>query len=708
VLVQILFYFTLAAAATTVVAMLGRLVSAPMWAGMPLGVALLAAVGWVVAWLTADPGALLVLTAAAVLLCLIAKILLRELGWLAVQLLVAVAAATLAYLAYALVVTLAGGWGPLGWIASVLLLMLELAALALSTSYVFEIVDVLGRRRRPVHPSDPAHTPWVAIQVPTYNEPVEVVEMTLRSLAAVDYPNLLVQVVDNNTPDPAVWRPLEELCKQLGERFSFVHLENWPGFKAGALNEATRRLPPELEIVGIVDADYLVEPGFLRAVVGHFADPRVAFVQTPQDYRDWSDDRYLRGLYYSYRYFFSVTMPSRAHRNAIIFAGTMGLIRRSTLDEIGGWNADCITEDAEASLRMLGHGYAGVYEPQPWGRGIMPLSFDGLKKQRHRWAFGGVQILRFHWRELLGLGGGRLRLSLGQRIHYLLGSVQWFGDLLLVFFTTLLVLTALAAATHRQLPVRVLAGPILVVPVLFLLTGLLRATWAMRQTTGCSGRDSVAALRVWFALSWVVSLACLRGLVTSQIAFLRTPKRREGGASWLAAVRSALFESTLAAVSLAAVVAMLVMAPALATLMLGLLLLFLAGVYASAPLASLAAEGIELTPLRRQYLRSAQSTGERPESGRMAALPIGLAAGALAVLALAVYAAPPAQPPPPSSAAELPPIGQGPIQHLVQPSETPPSATPSAPPSRAPSPSGSPPPSASPPAPPSASPSPTR
>src|SRR5439155_875577 len=85
---------------------------------------------------------------------------------------------------------------------------------------------------------------------------------------------------------------------------------------------------------GHVESDYVVRPDWLRAVIGHFADSKVAFVQTPQNYRDWTDDQYLRGLYYSYRYFFEITMPSRAHRNAIIFAGTMGLIRRSALEEI--------------------------------------------------------------------------------------------------------------------------------------------------------------------------------------------------------------------------------------------------------------------------------------------------------------------------------------------------------------------------------------
>src|SRR5205807_2398111 len=81
----------------------------------------------------------------------------------------------------------------------------------------------------------------------------------------------------------------------------------WPGYKAGALNEATRRLPAHITILGIVDADYVVRPGFLKEMVGHFADDRVAFVQTPQNYRDWKDSGYLRGLFYSYRYFFDVT-----------------------------------------------------------------------------------------------------------------------------------------------------------------------------------------------------------------------------------------------------------------------------------------------------------------------------------------------------------------------------------------------------------------
>ena len=160
-----------------------------------------------------------------------------------------------------------------------------------------------------------------------------------------------------------------------------------------------------------MDADYQVHPQWLRNTIGHFDDPSVAFMQTSQHYRDWRDNRYLRGLFYSFRYFFDITMIARSHRNAIIFCGTMGLIRRSAFNEIGGWNQECITEDAEASLRMLGAGYRGVYDPAAYGEGLMPLDFDGLKKQRFRWALGGIQILKFHWREMVPFAKHRMRLT---------------------------------------------------------------------------------------------------------------------------------------------------------------------------------------------------------------------------------------------------------------------------------------------------------
>jgi cellulose synthase/poly-beta-1,6-N-acetylglucosamine synthase-like glycosyltransferase len=670
-------------AATTLGSFVPGVIRARVWIGLPFGLVPIAVVAGSATVLSHNRDFDIGLAALAVVATALLRVAMRRWSWIGAQVFATALMASVAYLLYAASITYVVARDPVYLVASTLLLILEVAALSLSLSYLFEIVDTLSRTSDRPHPSDEGYMPKVALQVPTYNEPPEVVGETLGALAALDYPDLIVQVVDNNTPDRENWTALQARCERLGPRFQFMHLENWPGFKAGALNEATRRLPKEVEIIGVVDSDYVVKPDWLRSVIGHFADPKVAFVQTPQNYRDWSDDQYLRGLYYSYLYFFEITMPSRAHRNAIIFAGTMGLIRRSAFEEIGGWNPEVVTEDAEASLRMLARGHVGVYVPRAYGEGLMPLSFDGLKKQRFRWALGGVQILRLHWRRLLLPGRGE-RLTVAQRVHYLLGNVQWFGDVLMFCFTVLLLLTALSTAMHHQLPIRRLTGVALGLPIAFLATGLLRAVWAMKLKTRCTWRDAIAGLQVWFALSWVVTLACLRGLLRFHTAFLRTPKLKEGESSVINALRSAQMETLLAATGFAAAIVMLVRVPSLATAALALLLIFQAWIYANAIWAGASAEGIHLTPLRRAYRNSAQSTGTRPGFGSESlAIPVAAGVAALAIMLLITLAAP-APPPEPQAAA---PAEAPAAQTQPSPSPTP---SPSPSPSASPSPSQSP------------------
>jgi cellulose synthase/poly-beta-1,6-N-acetylglucosamine synthase-like glycosyltransferase len=588
---------------------------------------------------------------------------------LAAQLWAMLLLAAIGYLIYAGLLPFADGLPAIGIVASFVLLLLEAVALILSLNYLFEILDVFSRRTRLAHIADPTYTPMVAMQVPCYNEPIEVVRETLIALSKLDYPNLMIQVVDNNTKDPNVWRPLEALTKELGPRFHFMHLDPWPGFKAGAINEATRRLPKDVSILGIVDSDYVIKPGFLKATVGHFADERVAFVQTPQNYRDWEDSGYLRGLYYSYKYFFDITMPARANRNAIIFAGTMGLIRRSALERIGGWNESIITEDAEASLRMLGlGGTIGVYEPVVWGSGMMPLNFDGLKKQRFRWALGGIQILRQQWRELLpfGLGRQHLQLSRGQRLHYLFGFTNWFGDLLTFLFTLILLGTALAVSLHQRLPIREITGAALIVPLAFLVTGIVRALWALRRAEHISLPDAFRALGIWFSLGWVDTLAVAHGFFSGKATFLRTPKVSAGGSRLVPAIRASAFEGLFGTVAFIGAIAMVLFAPALATGVLALMLLLEAWVFGSAPWASLAAESIHITPYRRLFLRSSQNTGERPSAlGGASVIPGVLAVAAVGALGYGLVTAP-TQPPAPNPN----------IAPLTNPTPVPPRPTP--------------------------------
>jgi len=337
-------------------------------------------------------------------------------------------ASVLVYLAFALYVTFGTGLSLVATVASFVLFLMELAALFLASSFTFESLDVICRvkaSREPPRP-DHSHQPFVSLQIAAYNEPPDMLIETIKSLEAIDYPSFEVVVIDNNTTDPEAWKPVEEYCAGR-DRVTFVHAEGIEGFKSGALNHLMQEglLDPRTEIVGVVDADYLVDPAYLSNMVGYFADPQVAFVQSPQDYRQYEGDPYLTACYDAYKYFFATTMPSRNQRNSIIFAGTMGLLRLDLLRQMGGWNEWCITEDAETSLRLLKAGYDGIYVARSFGTGIMPLTFAAFKSQRFRWCFGGMQILRMHWRDLVPWNRDpRNHLSPAQRFDYFLGGVQ--------------------------------------------------------------------------------------------------------------------------------------------------------------------------------------------------------------------------------------------------------------------------------------------
>src|SRR5690606_12078153 len=120
-----------------------------------------------------------------------------------------------------------------------------------------------------------------------------------------------------------------------------------------------------------------------------------------------------------------IGMITRNERNAIIQHGTMTLVRRDLLERSGGWAEWCITEDAELGLRILEDGQETLYVPQTYGRGLMPDTFMDYKKQRFRWAYGAMQILKRHAKALFWKEGG---LSSGQRYHFIAGWLPWIAD----------------------------------------------------------------------------------------------------------------------------------------------------------------------------------------------------------------------------------------------------------------------------------------
>ena len=361
----------------------------------------------------------------------------------------------------------------------------------------------------------------VSIHVPVHDEPPEMVIKTLTALRALDHSDYEVIVVDNNTLDPQQWQPVEAWCARQDERFRFLHVEGLEGFKAGALNLALEHTADDADFVAVIDSDYVVSPDWLGDSLPLFEDSHVAIVQAPQDYRDADESLFKSMIYCEYAGFFGIGMVNRDARNAIIQHGTMTIVRRSVLQEADGWASWCITEDAELGLRILADGYRAIYVPKSYGRGLMPDTFLDYKKQRFRWAYGSVLILRHHIRYFLSLS--RSRLNSGQRYHFLAGWLPWMADGLSLCFNCIALgfSVLLILYPHDFTPPEVMLSLLPIGFFLFKVSKMLVLyRWRMKATV----IQSLAAAISGLAVSHTISRAMLAGLRTTSIGFYRTPK----------------------------------------------------------------------------------------------------------------------------------------------------------------------------------------
>jgi exo-beta-1,3-glucanase (GH17 family)/cellulose synthase/poly-beta-1,6-N-acetylglucosamine synthase-like glycosyltransferase len=379
--------------------------------------------------------------------------------------------------------------------------------------------------------------PKVSIHVPAYFEPPEMLKQTLDAVSRLDYPNFECVVIINNTPDPEFWQPIQDHCRALGERFKFINAEKVEGFKAGALRIAMDRTAADAEIIGIIDADYVVQPDWLKQLVPVFADPRVGLVQAPQDHRD--GDRSLMHYIMNGEYagFFDIGMVQRNEANAIIVHGTMCLIRRAAMDMAGGWAGDTICEDTDLGLAIIEHGWLTHYTNQRYGHGLLPDTYEAFKKQRHRWAYGGFQIVKKHWRRFLP---GASRLSPDQRREFALGWLNWLGAESLGVLVAILNLiwVPIVAFADIAIPDKILTLPIIAAFVVSLVHFV--ALYRLRVPTKWG--QMLGAMVAAMSVQWTVSRAVANGLITEHLPFARTSK---GGLSRMSIEFQAFWEAVI-------------------------------------------------------------------------------------------------------------------------------------------------------------------
>ncbi len=234
----------------------------------------------------------------------------------------------------------------------------------------------------------------------------------------------------------------------------------------------------------------------------------------------------------------------------------------------------------------------------------MPLTLEALKGQRFRWCFGGIQILRMHWRWMMPWrGDDENQMSAGQRWAYLSGAIQWYGDLLGLVFFLFLIVGGANIALGGGLLFRKLTGFLIGAIPLLVVLGLVRAVALLRRSTRSSWRDALGAFMIWQCTALVVARASVQALYAKHAMFVRTPKTAEE-AHWWDAVRGNLAETGLAILGVLGIAGALSRHSGLGGPLVAVLLLWPTLAFAAAPYNSLAAQRAALPPELRARRRT--------------------------------------------------------------------------------------------------------
>ena len=271
-------------------------------------------------------------------------------------------------------------------------------------------------------------SPTIDVFIPVTDEPPEVIRKTVLAAKGMEgYAHNTYILNDGFAAGKPNWERVENLALELGVT-CITRKRSW-GAKAGNINNGL--MFSSGEIIVIFDADMVPYPNFLKKVIPYFGSDKVAFVQTPQYYRNHSEN-YITGTSWEQQeFFFGAIMIGKNGSNSAFICGTNVAIRRRALLEVGGMYEKSIAEDFLTSILIHEKGWTSHYVPNVLAEGLAPYDFLSYFKQQSRWARGSIEVL------LRQNPFFKKTLTFRQKIEYLASSLYYFNGFIVLIDITM-------------------------------------------------------------------------------------------------------------------------------------------------------------------------------------------------------------------------------------------------------------------------------
>ena len=366
------------------------------------------------------------------------------------------------------------------------------------------------------------HDKRVAILIPVYNEPKDIVMRTLSACKALKWnAGIRIYLLDDSTNDKD-----KNNMEQLSKRFDAVLIRRPDriGYKAGNLNNAVSNYVTE-KYFAIFDSDQAPEPEFLEQTMDYFSDAEVGFVQTPQHFIN-NGTPIERAQQLGTNIFYQAQCLSKAEDKTMPFCGTNLVVRTEIFKLVKGFSYYTATEDIEVGLRMNEAGYHGAFVPKVLVHGYAPTDFSAYSSQQYRWANGNLAILRNNWLRIF-FG----KFSLRQQVHILFTLGWWLIGFVSMIYIAVPILSFFFGGTHHTWL------PSIVLGLLFLNVGMgICMIYAALNNRLDDDKVTIKDAFLQYSLitnsMFIYAGAAINALIGRYIGFVRTNKQRQKTGLW--------------------------------------------------------------------------------------------------------------------------------------------------------------------------------